>query len=225
VPSNQRNSHLGASGAFAPFSSSRPANSPMRGAFQEYILANTENTSKGLVGNSPFWIRPVKDFCLRSCCAATLFNVSCWRTRSRSAGAPMLHRSGSRRDCIPLRMATRGVSLFAESALPWSVNANRLWSSGLVCALRPVSSPQHECHRDRDSSPVHGLLCVPWAGSILDRRPAVRTTYARVHRLLRNRKVVMPARQSRVVQLRRRSQRVPYRRLTVTVSMELTRLP
>ncbi len=91
-------------------------------------------------------------------------------------------------------MATCGVSLFAKSAFPWSVNADRLWSSGLVCVLRPVSSPEHECYRDRDRSPLHGLLCVSWTRSILDRRPAVRTTYARIHRLFRTRKVVRPTR-------------------------------
>jgi hypothetical protein len=69
---------------------------PVRGAFQEYILANTENTSKGLGRNSPFGIGPTVVFRLRSSCATTLFDVSGRYTRSRSAGAPMLHRSGSR---------------------------------------------------------------------------------------------------------------------------------
>ena len=186
--SNQRISHRGASSAVAPLSSLRPTKSGVRGAFQEYILTNTQKASKGLLGNSPFGIGPVKDFCLRLCCATTLFNVSGWRTWSRSARAPMLHRSGPRGDSLPFRVAACGVSLLAMSAFAWSVNAGRLWRSGLVCVLRPVSSSEHECYRDRDRSPVHGLLCLPWTRSILDRRPAVRTTYARIHRLLRTRK-------------------------------------
>ena len=206
--SNQRISHRWASNVFAPLSNSRSAKSRVRSASQGYIPANAQNTSKGPVGNSPFGIGPAEEFCLRLCCATTLFDVSRWRTRSRTARAPMLHRCGSRRDRILFRMATCGISLFAESAFPWSVDADRLWSSGLICVLRPVSSPKHERYRDRDCSPVHGLLCLPWTRSILDRRPAVWTTYARIHRLLRTRKVAGRHGQSRVVQLRGHSQRV-----------------
>jgi hypothetical protein len=177
----------------APPSSSRPAKSRVRGAFQEYIPANTKNTSKGLVANSPFWIGPVVDFGIRSCCATTLFDVSGWCTWSCLSRAPMLHRSGSGWDSVPFRMATCGVSLFAKSAFPWSVNANHLWSSNLVCDVRSVSSPGHECHRDWNRSLVHGLLCVHWTRSILDRRPAVRSTNARVHRPLRTGEVARTA--------------------------------
>jgi hypothetical protein len=198
-------------GAVAPFSSSRRAKSRARSAFQEYILANTENTSKGLAGNGPFGIGPVRDFCLRLCCAATLFNVSGWRTWSRSSRAPVLHRSGSRWDGIPFRMATCSVSMFAKPAFPWSVNADRLWSSGLVRDLRPVSNPEHQCHRGWNCALVHGLLCVHWTRRLLDRRPAVRATYARIHRLLGTQKVARSARLSRVVQIRGQSQRAHYR--------------
>jgi hypothetical protein len=153
----------------------------VRGAHQEYIVANAKNTPKGLVSNSHFGVGTAMGFCLRSSCATTLFDVSDWRAWGRSARAPMLHRSGSRWDSVPFRMATRGVSLFDGSAFAWSVNAGRLWSSGPSCVLRPVSGPELECYRDRYRSPVHGLLCVPWTRSILDRRLAVRKTYARIH--------------------------------------------
>jgi hypothetical protein len=195
VRSNNRISHRGVSSAVTPVSNSRPAKGRVRSTFQEYIVAKSKYTSKGLVANSPFWIGPVVDFRLRSCCATTLFDVPGWRTWSCPSRAPMLHRRSSRRDSIPFRMATCGVSLFAKSAFPWSVNANRLWSSNLVGDLRSVSSPEHECYRDWNRSPVHGLLCVPWTRSILDRRPAVRTTYARIHRHLRTGKVALPANQ------------------------------
>lgn len=187
--SNKRILHWGASSAVAPLSKGR-----VRGAFQEYIVANSKCTSKGLVANSSFWIGPVVDFRLSSCCATTLFNVSRWRTWSSAACPPMLHRSGSRWDSIPCRMATCGVSLFVKSAFPWSANANCLWSSALVCILRPVSCSEYQCDRGRDRSPVHGLLRVHWTRSILYRFPAVRTTYARIHRLLRTRKLARPAR-------------------------------
>jgi hypothetical protein len=62
----------------------------------------------------------------------------------------------------------------------WSANADRLWSGGLVYVPRLVSSPEHECYRDRDRPPVYGLLCVPWTRNILDRRLAPRTTHARL---------------------------------------------
>jgi hypothetical protein len=194
VLSNKRISHRGASSAVTPLSSSRPAKGRVRSAFQEYIVANSKYTSKGLVANGHFWIGPVVDFRLPSCCATTLFDVSGWRTWSCPSRAPILHRSSSRWDSIPFRMATCGVSLFAKSAFPWSVNANRLWSGNLVCNLRSVSSPEHGCYRDWNRSLVHGLLCVHWTRSILDRRMAVRKTYARVHSLLRKRKEVRPAR-------------------------------
>jgi hypothetical protein len=181
VRSNKRISHRGASGAVTPLFSSRPAKGRVRGAFQEYIVANSEYTSKGLVANSPFWIGPPVDFRLRSCCATTLFDVSGWRTWSCSTGAPLLHRSSSRSDSIPCRMATYGVSLFAKSPFLWSVDANRLWSSNLVCDLRPVSSPEHECYRGWNHSLVHRLLRVHWTRSVFHRRPAVRTPYARIH--------------------------------------------
>ena len=206
--SNQRISHRWASNVFAPLSNSRSAKSRVRSASQGYILANAQNTSKGPVGNSPFGIGPAEEFCLRLCCATTLFDVSRWRTRSRTARAPMLHRCGARRDRILFRMATCGISLFTESAFPWSVDADRLWSSGLICVLRPVSSPKHERYRDRDCSPVHGLLCLPWTRSILDRRPAVWTTYARIHRLLRTRKVAGRARPKQSSSAPGHSQRV-----------------
>jgi hypothetical protein len=183
-----------ASSAVAPLLQIESCEDRVRDAFQEYISSNAENTSKGLVGNSPFWIGPVMDFRLRSCCATTLFNVCRRRTWSRSARAPMLHCCGSRRDSISVRVATCGVSLSAQSPLAGFIDASRLWSRGPVCVLQLVSSPEHECYRDRDRSPVHGLLCLPWTRSILDRRPAVRTTYARIHRLLRTRKVVRPVR-------------------------------
>jgi hypothetical protein len=189
---NQRILHREASSAVAPLCKSSPSKRPARDAFQEYISTNTQNSSKGLVGNSPVGIGPVVNFRLRSYGATTLFDVSGWHTWSRTARAPMLHRCGSLLDSIPFRMATCGVSLFVKSAFPWSVNADCLWSSGLVCVLRPVSSPSHECYRDRDRPPVHSLLCMHWTRSILDRRPAFRTTNARIHRLLRTQKVVKP---------------------------------
>jgi hypothetical protein len=163
----------------------------VRGAFQEYISANTENTSKGLVGNSLFWILPVVDFGLRSCCATTLFDVSGWRAWSCLSRAPMLHRISSRWDSIPFRMATCGVSLFARSAFLWSVDANRLWSSNRLCDLRSVSSQKHKCYRGWNRSLVHGLLCVHWTRSVLDRRPAFWPAYAPI---LRTQKAVKPSR-------------------------------
>jgi hypothetical protein len=193
----------------------------VRGAFQEYIVANSEYTSKGLVANSPFGIGPVMDFCLRSCCATTLFDVSGWRTWSRSARAPMLHRIRSGWDSIPVWVATCGVSLSAQSPLAGFIDASRLWSSRPVFVLRPISSPEHECYRGGNRSLVHGLLCLHWTRSVLDRRPGVRTTYARIHRHLRTRRVVRPARLRKAVQLRGHSQRVPYRRGTFLAATAL----
>jgi hypothetical protein len=176
-------SHRGASGAVAPLLRIESCEEPCATRVPKLTSSPVLKTpSKGLVGNSPFWIGPVMNLCLRSSCAATLFHVSRWRTWSRSACAPMLHRCGSHRCGIPVWVATCGVSLFAESAFLWSVNAGCLWSSRLGCALQPGSNPEHERNRDRDRSPVHGLLRVHWTRSILDRRPALRTTYARIHR-------------------------------------------